>query len=69
MHTARDATSPIGASRQAELASGGGGTLCAQPAPARRQPGHITYDITKRSSTGSISHIYDVIGVYPVILV
>ena len=49
--------------------AGGGGPWRQQPAPARRQTGHITYDITKRSSTVSISHNNDVMAVYPVILV
>ena len=52
-----------------EAGGAGGGPWRQQPAPARSQTGHITYDITKRSSTVSISHNNDVMAVYPVILV
>ena len=81
MHAASNATSPIKTvSVQVDPlpqfigdgeagGAGGGGPWRPQPAPARRQPGQITYDITKRSNTLSISYNHDVIAVYPVILV
>ena len=59
--------SSLATARQAELEEEDHGARN-QPGTSQQPTSHITYDITKCSSTVSISHNHDVIGVSPMIL-